>query len=108
MADAQDDPAEELAWDLRALEAVQRCSDDDVRRHTPAQSLAVFMPSIHLSLAFDYLKLRNIAASREHLALARGFEWALPDDDYGKMIRDGMANLAQRFDQLSTKTKSIR
>ena len=87
---------------------MQRCSDDDVRRHTPAQSLAVFMPSIHLSLAFDYLKLRNIAASREHLALARGFEWALPDDDYGKMIRDGMANLAQRFDQLSTKTKSIR
>ena len=33
MADAQDDPEEELAWDLRALDSAHRCTDADVQRH---------------------------------------------------------------------------
>lgn len=97
LADAQDDPADELTWDLRALNAAQRCTDDDVQRHTPSQSIAGFMPSLHMSLAQDYLKLRDVRRSGEHLALARTFDGALADDDYGRMIRGAMERLDARL-----------
>jgi hypothetical protein len=100
LADVQDDPAEELAWDLRALEAAGRCTDADVRCHTPVASIAGFMPSLHMSLAQDYLRLRDVPHSREHLDLARGFESALADDDYGRLIRGAMTAVAQRLDGL--------
>jgi hypothetical protein len=104
MADAQDDPAEELAWDLRAMEAAGRCTDADVQRHAPVASVAAFMPSLHMSLAVDYLKLRKIALSREHLAAARRFEPELADDAYGRTVRDAMAWLANRLAGLASQS----
>lgn len=97
MADVQDDMAEELAWDLRALEAAGRCTDVDM---PPGQSVEGFMPSLHASLATDYLKLRDVVRSREHLAQARRFEHALADDGYGKLVRSAIASLASRLDGL--------
>jgi hypothetical protein len=106
MADVQDVPAQELAWDLRALEAAGRCTDDDVRRHTPTTTLTAFMPSLHMSLAQDYLRLRDIARSREHLAAAQRFAGVLADDAYGELIRGAMARLAQRLDGLRPQASS--
>src|SRR5205085_9094605 len=57
MADAQDDPQQELGWDLRALEAALRCTDADADAHSQAASIAAFLPSLHVNLAEDYLKL---------------------------------------------------
>jgi hypothetical protein len=97
LADAQDDLAEELAWDLRALAAGERCSDDDAQRHSRAQSIAGFMPSLHINLAEDYFKLGDHARSRTHLDAARAFSAALDDDPYGRMLRGGIARLAKQL-----------
>jgi hypothetical protein len=57
MADAQDDPTHELAWDLRALEAAQRCSEAEASAYHESLSMAGFMPSLHLNLADVYRRL---------------------------------------------------
>lgn len=70
MADAQDDPADELAWDLRALGAAEELRDVPPAHREPHQALRVFYPSLHLSLAADYVKLRRPEAARVHLTRA--------------------------------------
>uniref|UniRef100_UPI00062CA6D4 tetratricopeptide repeat protein n=1 Tax=Streptomyces stelliscabiei TaxID=146820 RepID=UPI00062CA6D4 len=91
MADTQDDPDTELAWDLRALSAADELSDGRSAEHAtdhPAHhqadhsagrprehhdELAVraFYPSLHLNLAADYARLGRPDAARSHLRLAR-------------------------------------
>ncbi|HVY89196.1 MAG TPA: hypothetical protein VG942_10035 [Hyphomonadaceae bacterium] len=97
MADMQDDPADELAWDLRALAAALRCTDADVQTHSPLSTIAAFMPSLHTNLAEDYFKLGDFTRSRDHLATARSFLGDLPDDPYGRMIRRGIERLALKL-----------
>lgn len=89
MADAQDDPAEELAWDLRALTAAGGPG--------PAPAVRVFYPSLHLNLAADYVKLRRPETARIHLARARAATGALADDGYGNGVRDAIARLERRL-----------
>src|SRR5262245_5853871 len=73
MADVQDDPADELAWDIRALNAALRCADADAQPHSKLPPIAAFMPSLHVNLAEDYFKLGDIARSKDHLSSARSF-----------------------------------
>ncbi|KJY30489.1 hypothetical protein VR44_20310 [Streptomyces katrae] len=87
MADTQDDPADELAWDLRALSAADGLGE----------AVRVFYPSLHLSLAADYVKLDRPEAARVHLARARAATRALPDDGYGNGVRDAIARLERRL-----------
>lgn len=89
MADAQDDPAEELAWDLRALTAADGPG--------PAPAVRVFYPSLHLSLAADYVKLRRPETARIHLARARAATGALADDGYGNGVRAAISRLERRL-----------
>ncbi|MFD5414300.1 hypothetical protein [Streptomyces nojiriensis] len=115
MADAQDDPADELAWDLRALTAAADVPDDvadgvpgdrpgtgpprDGRpaRWEPHPELRVFYPSLHLNLAADYVKLQRPEAARVHLARARAATGALSDDGYGNGVRAAIARLERRL-----------
>ena len=97
LADAQDDLSDELAWDLRALDAALRCIEADI---PTGQSIAAFMPSLHVSLAQDYARLRQFAQAREHLAAGRDFAVHLPDDAYGQQIRAAIVHLAGRLDEL--------
>ncbi|MFD6286202.1 hypothetical protein [Streptomyces sp. NPDC060205] len=106
MADTQDDPSDELAWDLRALSAADELTggltDDHVAEH-PAhhQSLAVraFYPSLHLNLAADYVKLGRSEAARGHLGAARAGMGVLGDDAYGDGVRAGIGRLQSRLDR---------
>jgi hypothetical protein len=98
LADAQDDLVDELAWDLRSLDAALRCTDADAQRHQNTLSIAVFMPSVHINLAEDYFKLGDLARSRDHLAAGRGCMGALADDAYGQLIRRGADRLARQLD----------
>lgn len=97
MADTQDDPADELAWDLRALSAAEELTDGRVAE--PHQSLAVraFYPSLHLNLAADYAKLGRAEAARTHLRRARGAVGALADDRYGDGVRAAIGRLELRL-----------
>ncbi|WP_405428927.1 hypothetical protein [Streptomyces erythrochromogenes] len=109
MADAQDDPADELAWDLRALTAADALGDGPVggggdgrgngrrAQREPLPAMRVFYPSLHLSLAADYLKLQRPEAARVHLARARAAAGALSDDGYGNGVRAAIARLERRL-----------
>lgn len=129
MADAQDDPADELAWDLRALTAADGLRPGEepgpppgrrpgrgagqtpgegagqmpgegpgqAARPGPQQAVRVFYPSLHLSLAADYVKLRRPEAARVHLARARAATGALADDGYGNGVRAAIARLERRL-----------
>ncbi|MFF4260486.1 hypothetical protein [Streptomyces virginiae] len=113
MADAQDDPADELAWDLRALTAAATADgpgdepddgpgtgppqDGRPAREEPHPAMRVFYPSLHLSLAADYVKLQRPEAARIHLARARAATGALSDDGYGNGVRAAIARLERRL-----------
>lgn len=97
MADVRDDVREELDWDLRALVAAGRLSDERVAAAGVPMSVAALYPSLHLNLADCYRKLGELDRAREHLALARGGMGALGEDDYGRLIRDGLARLASEL-----------
>ncbi|WP_419665706.1 hypothetical protein [Streptomyces sp. 2-1] len=103
MADAQDDPTDELAWDLRALSAADALTDalTDTRLVEQQQSIAVraFYPSLHLSLAVDYANLGRSEAARSHLRRARDTVDVLGDDAYGDGVRAGIGRLELRLDE---------
>ncbi|KIF73389.1 tetratricopeptide repeat protein [Streptomyces sp. 150FB] len=90
MADTQDDPGDELAWDLRALTA----ADTD----RPGAAVRGFYPSLHLNLAADYVKLRRPEAARLHLDEARAAAAdVLGDDGYGNGVRAAIDRLELRL-----------
>ncbi|CAK7282597.1 hypothetical protein [Streptomyces misionensis] len=93
LADTQDDPADELAWDLRALSAARELPDGDPR------GVPGFFPSLHLNLAADYVKLGRPEAARTHLGHARTAAGALADDGYGEGVRAAIARLETRLRQ---------
>jgi hypothetical protein len=99
MADAQDDPSDELAWDLRALSAADELTDARVAEHHQSLAVRAFYPSLHLNLAADYVKLGRSEAARSHLRRARDTVGVLGDDAYGDGIRAGIGRLELRLDE---------
>lgn len=99
MADVQDDPADELEWDLCALRAVETLTDERAQRHHSSLAVRGFYPSLHLNVANDYAKLDEPAAAREHLVKAEAAAPDLSDDGYGTMIRNGITHLRAQLDQ---------
>ena len=68
LADAHDDPHEELAWDLRALDAADSITDERARQVGMVGPVAGFYPSLHLNLGDVYRRLGDGEAARRHLA----------------------------------------
>ncbi|MCX4879323.1 MULTISPECIES: hypothetical protein [unclassified Streptomyces] len=97
MADAQDDPADELAWDLRALTAAEELTDDRLAGHGSVLAVRALCPSLHLNLAADYVKLGRGGAARTHLRRARDTAGALGDDSYGDGVRAAIERLELRL-----------
>ncbi|MFI2642552.1 hypothetical protein [Streptomyces sp. NPDC018610] len=97
MADTQDDPADELAWDLRALSAARELTDDRLAGHEAEVAVRALYPSLQLNLAADYAKLGRSEAARTHLRQARGAAEALADDSYGDGVRAAIHRLASRL-----------
>jgi hypothetical protein len=97
MADVQDDPAEELEWDLRALRAADSLTDERAREHHSSLAVKGFYPSLHLNLGEDYRKIGDFGSAREHLELASARLDALGSDDYAAGIRAGLDGLAERL-----------
>ncbi|MFJ5773741.1 hypothetical protein [Streptomyces sp. NPDC093094] len=99
MADTQDDPDAELAWDLRALTAAEELTDDRLASHQGAPAVRALYPSLHLNLAADYVKLGRPDAARVHLRRARHASEALADDMYGDGVRAAIGRLELRLDR---------
>ncbi|MDQ2729505.1 MAG: hypothetical protein M3Y91_16960 [Actinomycetota bacterium] len=90
-ADVQDDPADELVWDLRALEAA------DLVTHERARDARGFYPSLHLNLGDVYRRLGDLELARAHLRLGQAALGALDDDGYAQMVKGGLDRLAGRL-----------
>ncbi|MFE3886664.1 hypothetical protein ACFXPQ_27795 [Streptomyces lydicus] len=113
MADTQDDPRDELDWDLRALEAAEgfvterpgntgtpeapKVADGPGPRH-PLVALRAFFPSLHLNIAADYAALDRPADARAQLRRARASVNALADGEYRQGLRDAIDRLQLRLD----------
>ncbi|MFE5400460.1 hypothetical protein ACFQ9Z_03480 [Streptomyces sp. NPDC056580] len=95
LADTQDDPADELAWDLRALSAAEELADG--RGAGDPVSVRGFIPSLHLNLAADYARLGQAEAARSHLGRARRTAGSLSDDGYGDGVRAAISRLELRL-----------
>ncbi|OIK28556.1 hypothetical protein [Streptomyces malaysiense] len=93
LADTQDDPADELAWDLRALAAARELPEGGPR------GVPGFFPSLHVNLAADYIKLARPEAARTHLTDARTAAQSLADDGYGKGVRAAIGRLESRLEE---------
>ncbi|MFC3964014.1 hypothetical protein [Nocardia jiangsuensis] len=101
LADLYDDPAQSLAWNVRAIDAADTVTDDRVREQHDSLRIAGFYPSLHLNLADDYRRLGSFPAAAEHLARARQHAPALGPDPYGDLIRgaiDGVGAAIERRD----------
>ncbi|WP_372343228.1 hypothetical protein [Streptomyces sp. KL116D] len=96
MADTQDDPSDELAWDLRALSAADGLTGERLAGQERSLALRALYPSLHLNLAADYVKLDRPDAARSHLARAWAVVDALGDDGHGDGVRAALARLEQR------------
>ncbi len=96
MADVQSDPADELRWDLRALEAADEITEERARR-AGSGPVSGFYPSLHLNLGEAYRKLGDTRSAQRHLQLGLDHVRVLPDDGYGQMIARGLAGLAERL-----------
>lgn len=97
MADAQDDPHEELTWDLRALEAASAITDERAAEAGATFPVAAFHPSLHLNLGDVYRRLGRTDEARHHLHLGQEAAGTLGDDGYSAMIRGGLDRLAERL-----------
>ncbi|MEU0969294.1 hypothetical protein ABZ357_29250 [Streptomyces sp. NPDC005917] len=104
LADTQDDPTDELAWDLRALSAADEADEaEEAEEAEGAAGLRGFYPSLYLNLAADYVKLGRTEAARTHLRRARGAaDAALGDDGYGDGVRAAISRLELRLGEDDT------
>ncbi len=98
LADVQDDPRDELTWDLRALQAADDLTSEALLRAGATASIAGLYPSLHLNLGEDYRKLGDLPAARRHLQLGQQASPALGNDGYSQMIRRGLDGLAARLE----------
>jgi hypothetical protein len=87
MADTQDDPEDELDWDVRALRAAGAA---DGRADG-------FYPSLHLNLAASYTKVGEERMALSHLVRAREACAGLGEDAYGDRIRAAVGRMELRL-----------
>lgn len=97
MADVQDDVAQELVWDQRALAAADLLTDDRVSEAGVPLPRAALFPSLHLNLSECYRKLGDLSRARDHFQQAQATVGALGDDGYGQLIRDGMERIGEQL-----------
>jgi hypothetical protein len=98
MADAQDDPAEKLRWDERALAAADSLTDERAKSYHASLSVRGFYPSLYLNLAQDHQLLGDLPSARAELAAARVTAHTLAADDYGKFIRAAIDRLGSKLE----------
>lgn len=101
LADVQDSLDDEVAWDRRALDEYPRLSRDAL---VPVgiPDAAGLAPSLHLNLGDGYRRQGRFAEAADQLHQGQTTVEVLPDDGYGRMIREGLDRLADRLRHAST------
>ncbi|MGW3396328.1 hypothetical protein [Streptomyces hydrogenans] len=99
LADLYDDPAQALAWDIRALDAADAVTEQRVQEHHAGLRISGFYPSLYLNLADDYRRLGSFEAATEHIDAARKHAPGLPRDPYGDLLRGAIQEVAEAIDK---------
>lgn len=95
LADLYEDPAQALAWDVRALDAADAVTEQRVQEHHASLHIAGFYPSLHLNLADNYRRLGSFDAATEHINAAKEHAPHLPQDAYGGFLRTALDEVAE-------------
>ncbi|TPQ21562.1 hypothetical protein [Streptomyces sporangiiformans] len=95
LADLYEDPAQALAWDVRALDAADAVTEQRVQEHHASLHIAGFYPSLHLNLADNYRRLGSFEAATEHINAATEQAPDLPQDPYGDLLRGAIQEVAE-------------
>ncbi|MCF2525841.1 hypothetical protein [Yinghuangia soli] len=106
LADLYEDPAQALAWDVRALDAADAVTDQRVQEHHAGLHIAGFYPSLHLNLADNYRRLGSFDAAGEHINAAQEHAPSLPQDAYGASLRTAIDEVAVAISQRDTAKRS--
>jgi hypothetical protein len=96
LADVQDDPEEELRWDLLALKAAEEVAEKRAAEQEIPGGRRGLYPSLHLNLAEDYLRVGDEKRAEEHYRAGAGFVRFLGDDGYGDGLREAFETYAAR------------
>ncbi|MEV8231181.1 hypothetical protein AB0P41_34925 [Streptomyces sp. NPDC079167] len=102
LADLYEDPAQALAWDVRALDAADAVTEQRVQEHHASLHIAGFYPSLHLNLADNYRRLGSFDAATEHINAAGEHAPSLPQDAYGTFLRDALDEVAEAISRRDT------
>lgn len=105
LADLYSDAAEALIWDVRALDAAAALTDARAQDHHASLQVAGFYPSLHLNIADNLRRLGSFDAARDHVEAGRARVDALPDDDYGAMLRRALVEVGEAVEQRSTEVR---
>jgi tetratricopeptide (TPR) repeat protein len=102
LADLYEDPAQALAWDVRALDAADAVTEQRVQKHHASLHIAGFYPSLHLNLADNYRRLGAFEAAIEQITAAKGHSPNLPQDSYGDLLRAAIKEVDEAIAQRNT------
>lgn len=102
LADLYEDPAQALAWDVRALDAADAVTEQRVQEHHASLHIAGFYPSLHLNLADNYRRLGSFNAATAHINAAKEHAPNLPQDAYGAILRTALDEVAEAISQRDT------
>lgn len=97
LADVQDDPRDELTWDLRALAAATQLSDDRVAAAGIDGPALGFYPSLHLNLADVYRRLGERSFALDHVRLGLAALDRLPPKPHLAEIRRSLERIAREL-----------
>jgi hypothetical protein len=93
MADVCESAADELACDLRALDAGLLLDVARLEAAGMAASVEGLMSSLHLNLADVYRRLGNAAKARQHVAASDAAIASLPADGYTEMVKAALSRI---------------
>ncbi|MGW5348980.1 hypothetical protein ACWERV_00490 [Streptomyces sp. NPDC004031] len=102
LADLYEDPAQALAWDVRALDAADAVTEQRLQDHHAGLHIAGFYPSLHLNLADNYRRLGSFDAATEHIDAANQRAPHLPQQAYGALVRTALDEVAEAISRRDT------
>jgi hypothetical protein len=97
LADVQQFLDDEVGWDRTALEEYAHLGGGDLAA-VGIPDAAGLAPSLHLNLGDGFLRQGRVADAGEQLQAGLASADALGDDGYGRMLREGLAGLAERLE----------